>query len=65
MKYLSTKKLERMYYRITYSFETNTYKRELFLIKKAIITFLGLPLFATKEICVTATKNDLKNHSVA
>jgi len=59
MKLLSTKKISRLYFTLSYSLEKNNYTREFSVGKRAFITFLGIPIYSTKLIFVPASNQDL------
>lgn len=52
MKLLSVKKLERMYFEIKCDLKTMQYSRNYTLRKGSYITFLGIPLIATKYVFI-------------
>lgn len=54
MKLFSVKKLERLYFEIKCDLKTMQYSRQYTMRKGAYITFLGIPLYATKFIFVEA-----------
>ena len=52
MKLLSVKKLERLYFEIKCDLKTMEYSRQFTMRKGSYVTFLGIPLYATKFVYV-------------
>lgn len=52
MKLLSVKKIERLHFKISYSFDSNKYVNQIYAIKTAFICIFGLPIIATKYIFI-------------
>jgi len=59
MKFLSIKKIERVYFQINVSLETMTYKRDFFMQKSAYVSFLGIPLIPKKVIYIKLSENEI------
>lgn len=61
MKFLSVRKLKRLYFNLSVSLDTMKYKKKFFLRKTSFISFLGIPIFPTKEIYVQPNVHDLRD----
>lgn len=61
MKFLSVRKLKALYFTISISLETMKYKREFSIRKRSFVSFLGIPLYLTKEIYVQPSNYDLRD----
>jgi hypothetical protein len=57
MKLFSVKKLERLYFEVKCDLKTMTYSRQFTMRKGAYITFLGIPLYATKHVFIDVDKH--------
>lgn len=58
MKILKAKKSERLYYTLSFNLKNNTYQKNLFLLKHAIVSLFGMiPIYTTKTIYIDIVEN--------
>lgn len=59
MKFLSVKKIKRLYFQLNVSLADMTYRRDFFMQKSAYVSFLGIPLIPKKVIYVKLSENEI------
>lgn len=58
MKFFGVSKLKSLYYEIGFDFKSNEYIRQFSIRKSAFVTFIGIPIYATKHIFVKANDKE-------